>query len=199
MSHESEYQAYDDDELTRLLAVDVDAHFPKVVWKNTNKLYKFVMHHFGLSQVDAEDILQEAMMKAYIALKGYPRERILNLKLKPWIYKITRNESLKYLEKKGRKQPSVILIDDLDNPVQLVVGLPEQPDVVVERKEFIEAFWKAFQELSQNEQQVLILSFVYDLTYAEIGILLDKPEGTIKSLVSRARKKLHKMSDDFLK
>jgi DNA-directed RNA polymerase specialized sigma24 family protein len=37
------------------------------------------------------------------------------------------------------------------------------------------------------------------LTYAEIGILLDKPEGTIKSLVSRARKKLHKMSDDFLK
>src|SRR2546423_4107353 len=159
MSHESEY---DDEELTRLLAEDVDAHFPKVVRKYTDVLYRFVMNHFGLSQVDAEDILQEAMMKAYIALKGYPRERILNLKLKPWIYKITRNESLKYLDKKGRKQSSVILIDDLDNPVlkQLVAGPPEQPDVVVERKEFTEAFWQAFQELSQNEQQVLILGFV---------------------------------------
>ncbi len=50
--------------------------------------YTFVSRQ-GSSPHDAEDIVQEALIRAYYALGDYPEERVRALKLQPWLYKIT--------------------------------------------------------------------------------------------------------------
>jgi streptogramin lyase len=66
-----------------------------------HQLYAFVLHRVA-SQQDAEDIVSEAFVRAYLALKSYPAERVLSLKLRPWLYKITFNE---YCRFSGRSTP----------------------------------------------------------------------------------------------
>ena len=61
-----------------------------------HQLYAFVLRRVA-SQQDAEDIVSEAFVRAYLALKGYPAERVRTLKLRPWLYKITYNEYCRFI------------------------------------------------------------------------------------------------------
>ena len=180
--------SYNEEELTGLLANDLDWNFAKVVSLYTGKLYHFARRSFRLDEVDAEDVVQEVMMNAYNALRGYPRERILRLKLNAWMYTITKNECKKFLKKWARKQQIEIPLEELSLMREQFrkSGIDAVGD--------IEEFQQAFKQLTEDEQKVLILHFIDGMTYEEIGKVLDKKEGTIKSHVSRARETLSKFT-----
>lgn len=186
--------SYDEEELTGNLANDLDAHFPEVVKIYTGRLYSFARNSYRLSVMDAEEIVQEVMMHAYTALRGYPEERILSLKLNAWMYKIAVNECLKFVTKWARRQQFEVPIDDLNIMLEQLTGSDARKPV-----EDIQEFRQAFQRLTSDEQKVLILHFIDGMKYAEIGKVLDKAESTVKSHVFRARQKLIQMTGDFFK
>ena len=78
------------DDLTEALACDVDRQFERLVLAYQDRLYGFVLRLSG-SPRDAEEITQDAFIRAYHALVRYPKERIQALALRPWLYQIALN------------------------------------------------------------------------------------------------------------
>lgn len=175
-----------EEELIGLLANNLDRNFPQVVSHYTGKLFHFARSSFRLNKEDAEDVVQNVMMNAYNALRGYPGERILRLKLNAWMYKIAKNECRKFVEKWARTQLREIPLEELS----LMRDRFAESDINAIGD--IQEFQQAFKQLTEDEQRVLILHFIDGMKYAEIGKVLDKEESTIKSYVFRAREKLSK-------
>src|SRR5260370_14060932 len=77
-----------DSDILALLATDLRHSYDLLVSTYWYRLKVFVLSRMGSPQ-DAEDIVQEAFVRAYYALERYPATRILELKVRPWLYKIT--------------------------------------------------------------------------------------------------------------
>jgi RNA polymerase sigma factor (sigma-70 family) len=77
-----------DSQIVALLATDLKHSYEQLVSTYWHRLKAFILRHVGSPQ-DAEDIVQEAFVRAYYALEAYPEQRILALKVRPWLYKIT--------------------------------------------------------------------------------------------------------------
>src|SRR5213078_2149897 len=77
-------------ELTVRLSRDVDTAFPDLVSSYRQAVYTTALRMSG-RQVDAADLAAEAFLRAYQALRGYPPERIRELKLRPWLITIALN------------------------------------------------------------------------------------------------------------
>ncbi|WP_422877905.1 RNA polymerase sigma factor [Ktedonosporobacter rubrisoli] len=75
------------EDILTLLATDLDCYYEQLVALYWRQLYVFVLRR-ARSPQDAEDIVQEAFVRAYLALQRYSAQRILCLKLRPWLYKV---------------------------------------------------------------------------------------------------------------
>ena len=73
--------------LTQRLARDIDAGFPALVTEHSDRLYSIALRLLG-DRRDAEEVAQDALVRAYRAMHGYPRERVAALKLRPWLASI---------------------------------------------------------------------------------------------------------------
>src|SRR5258706_574888 len=80
----------EDRDLSASLAHDLDAAFESLVWAYQDRLYAFAARMTG-DHHDAEEIAQDAFVRAYRALAGYDRKRISALELRPWLYTIALN------------------------------------------------------------------------------------------------------------
>src|SRR6266566_3157036 len=140
-------------DLLELLATDLDCYFQQLVLRTQQRLYAFALRQAGSPQ-DAEDIVQEAYIRAYHALADYPPERIRSMKLQPWLYKITlhifyrqassirlvcdpldlsEESELLDIEEDEQEQPEKILEgrESLQELEALVAWLPEQYRIAV--------------------------------------------------------------------
>src|SRR5437588_12978715 len=79
-----------DEQLLSLLATDLDYHFRQLVILYQQRLYSFALRLVGSPQ-DAEDIVQEAFLRSYHALKSYPVLKVRAVRLPQWLYTITLN------------------------------------------------------------------------------------------------------------
>ena len=80
----------DEEDLLSLLAADLDRHFRQLVLLYQQRLYSFALRLAGSPQ-DAEDIVQEAFLRSYHALKSYPVLKVRAVRLRQWLYTITLN------------------------------------------------------------------------------------------------------------
>src|ERR1700693_3640144 len=76
--------------LEAALAEDLEGCFERLVREYQDRLYSFA-HRLAGNPQDAEEIAQDAFVRAYRAMKTYPPERIRALSLKAWLYQITLN------------------------------------------------------------------------------------------------------------
>jgi RNA polymerase sigma-70 factor (ECF subfamily) len=130
---------------------------------------------------DAEDVAQEAFIRAYRALDRYDLER----PFRPWLLGITRNlasnrrRSLRrYLAALGRLGRERVVRGELTtshNPAQV---------------EQARTLWRAVHRLKETDQQVIYLRFFLELPVAEAAQVLDVAPGTVKSRLHRALKRL---------
>src|SRR6185503_8175605 len=72
-----------DSQLLAALARDLDGSFEGLVLAHQDRLYSIALRMRGDAR-DAEEAAQDALVRAYRALSGYPAERILELRLRPW-------------------------------------------------------------------------------------------------------------------
>jgi len=78
------------DPLAEALARDLDGAFEAMVREYEDRLYSFALRLTGRRE-DAEDVAQDAFVRAYRALQGYGLDRVRALALKAWLYRITLN------------------------------------------------------------------------------------------------------------
>jgi RNA polymerase sigma-70 factor, ECF subfamily len=185
-----EDMAQSDEQLPGLLATDLDRHFKQLVLVYQHRLYAFALRQVGNS-LDAEDIVQEAFIRAYYALGDYPEERVQALKLQPWLFKITLN--VFYSRLRTARLPQVPLdISEESMHLEIENDRREQPEVVLENSERIHELETLVCTLPQQYREVINLYYFEDLSYREIAELLNQPLGTVKSSLHRGTRLLRK-------
>jgi RNA polymerase sigma-70 factor (ECF subfamily) len=157
------------------------------------------------SVVDAEDLVQETMLRAWRARDTFDPGRA---SLRTWLYRIATNVCLTALERRGRRPlPSGLGGASLDPDTALVRG-PEVPwlqpipdalitdpaAVVASRGSVRLALVAAMQHLSARQRAVLILRDVLAWPAAEVADLLDVSVAAVNSLLQRARTQLASVS-----
>lgn len=140
---------------------------------------------------DAQDLTQEAFVKAYRARETYdPSQPFL-----PWFHRILRNTCFSFLRKKGRLRERSIhsranAQDDGNETWEIIDARAAAPSDDAEAKETAEVFSDALDKLSARDREIIVLRHYQELSYKEIAAALDVPEGTVMSRLFHARKRI---------
>ncbi len=167
------------DDLTERLASDLDGAFADLVRTLQDDLHSGMRRLHG---PDAEDLCQEAFIRAYRALEGYPSERIRSLRLRGWIWTIALNLGRNRLRDRARRPVPVPLED------RFGVDDPEPPDGA--------AWDRRLSVLSPARRTAVVLRHVVGLGYAEIAEATGRPEGSVKADVHRGIEQLRRIMED---
>ena len=135
-----------------------------------------VIHKMLFDFEDAKDVTQVVFIKAYEKLDTFNSK----YKFFSWIYRITINETLNFINHKKRK-------------VQLktnVVSSGENPEEYLENTQLVDGLHLAIMELPIEYRIVLILRHFEELSYKEIALMLNILEKTVKSRLFSARQSL---------
>jgi RNA polymerase sigma-70 factor (ECF subfamily) len=137
---------------------------------------------------DAEDIAQETFLRAWNHLKRFDPTR----PLRPWLLSIASNLASNRRRSAGR-YVSALTRAFRSEPASSA-SIEEKSARRMEASEL----WKAVQNLSMPDQQIIYLRFFLELSVAETAQTLDVPEGTVKSRLNRALERLRGIiQEDF--
>lgn len=136
-----------------------------------------------LDRVKGEDILQQAMLNAFLALQGFSRERILQLNLSAWLYKITLNAARRTIEQRSRVQVGG---EEFENAIrELCDGAT--PATIAERRDQLERILKAVETLPSPYGEVAVLYFIDNMKQEDIAAKLGRTLSAVKTQVMRAK------------
>lgn len=174
-----------DEQLTAALAADLDGSFEALVRAYQDRLYAFGLRLTG-SPRDAEEIAQDALVRAYRALRRYPAERVVTLRLRAWLFQVTVNVARNRMRARRLAEVPLLLEDGtrdglLDHPADAA----EQPEQQAERRADQEHLAAIVAALPERYRAAVVLRHVQGLGYAEIAVILGQPAGTVKSNVHR--------------
>jgi RNA polymerase sigma-70 factor, ECF subfamily len=145
------------------------------------------------SEADAEEVVQEAALKAYKALGSFRGES----KFSTWLVKITLNEARMRL-RRSHSESEVPLQDFMDDgnsdyTPAVLTDWREIPSEALDRKELREILHRALDELPEKYREVLILRDVREMNIQETVRLLGISEGMVKTRLLRARLMMQKI------
>ena len=181
MTREEEYAV-----IRRVCAGDTDA-FEALVTAYQKQVYNLALRTVG-NEEDAAEMTQEAFLRAYRSLGSFRGDS----KFSVWLYRLTTNICIDFLRSRGRR-PTVSLTaaDEDEEPQELDVADDRfDPVQSLERAELRRAVQRGLASLPEDYRRILMLRELSGLSYAEIGQVLRLEEGTVKSRLFRARKKL---------
>lgn len=136
------------------------------------------------SRSDAEDIVQDAFVRAWREAPSFDRSRG---SAATWLATLTRNRAIDLLRAKGRKfKRDAALATEAD----VGPSSAESPEHHVARGQRARAVHHAIAQLSQEQRQALELAYFGGLSHSEIAEVLDQPLGTVKTRLLTAAKKL---------
>jgi RNA polymerase sigma factor (sigma-70 family) len=175
--------------LPAALAADRDAAFPHLVRALIDGVYSGALRLTG-SRADAEDITQEAFLRAYRALGTYPAERIRELRLREWVWTIAANLCRNRARSRER------------HPAEALPGAAPMADPAPgpEAQALASAESRALAEylarLPWGQRSAVVLRHVTGLSYAEAATALDRPIGTVKADVHRGLQQLRRYLEE---
>lgn len=175
----------DDETLTRELATNLDGAFEALVRAYQDRLYAFGLRLTG-SPRDAEEIAQDAFVRAYRALARYPAEQVRTLKLRAWLFQVTVNVAR---NRARTRRPAEMPLTSADGSRDGLAELPaddaEQPEQVAERHAERDQVAAVVAALPERYRAAVVLRHIQGLSYQEIAVVLGQPAGTVKSNVHR--------------
>ena len=140
--------------------------------------------------MEAEDIAQEAFIKAYRALASFRGDSAFYT----WLYRIAINTAKNYLVSNKRRPIDYDL--DLQDPEQYALQARltdgETPEHLVLTDEIRETVNGAIAELPEDLRTAIVLREIDGLSYEEIAASMDCPVGTVRSRIFRAREAIDK-------
>ena len=163
-----------DERLVDLVRAGSEAAFETIVERYRRALMRYVSRL--LPPERAEDVVQQALVKAYEAMHRDGAE----LNLKPWLYRIAHNTALNALRDRGLHH------DELDERIDGV----ERPDQALERTQGLRDVLVAVQALPERQRDAVLLRELEGRSYEEIALALGVTDGAVRQLLNRARNSL---------
>lgn len=185
-----------EEDLPSLLATNLHLYFPQLMLCYQHRLYTFA-YRLCTSQQNAEDIVQEAFVNAYVSLENYPPERIHTLKLQAWLYRVTLNV---YTHSLRHARLHIVPLDTGNDSTMLEIAdrPEEQPELLFEQLEQRQELACLLDQIPAKYRICITCYYFEHFTYQEIADLLDQPIGTVKSSVSRGIRQLRTLFEASL-
>jgi RNA polymerase sigma factor (sigma-70 family) len=173
-----------DHTLVGLVAAGSDDAFAALDLRYRRRLVRFAQGFVTGGTADAEDAVQEAMVRAVRALRNGSRPDAVG----PWLHRIARNCALDISG--ARRRHPVVELADHAHPVA------EDASVTVERRLGVRGLVDDVSDLPQTQRSALVLRELEGRSYAAIADELDVTVPAVKSLLVRARQGLRRARDD---
>jgi len=172
--------------LRERLADDLDGSFEELVRTYQDRLFSYALR-LTARREDAEEVAQDAFVRAYRALGTYPAERIRAMALRAWLYQITLNVARNRL--RGKK-PRMVSLDHPLSPRgetawEAADDEASRPDARLEDSRRRADIASLVAGLPERYRAPLILRYVEGLQLDEVAKVLKQPLGTAKSNVHR--------------
>ncbi|MEN3203051.1 MAG: sigma-70 family RNA polymerase sigma factor [Atribacterota bacterium] len=152
-----------------------------------NYVYGMVRH-----RQDAEDLTQEAFVKAFFALKTYKD----SFEFSTWMYRIARNVCLDYFRRQKIRSffsLNTPVGEEKEGEVEDFLPSDKDPEEGVLEGEILERVSQAVEKLPWKFREVIVLRYIEELPYEEIAQILGIPVGTVKTYLHRAKEKLREI------
>jgi len=159
------------------------AAFNSLMGMHERRMYAVALRMCGNPE-DAQDCLQEAMLRVYRAISGFKAQSSFST----WVYRITMNTCLDELRKR-KNRPNTSLDSLLDSGWS-PIDRGESPERRTMRREMRRSLMACMSELPDDMRAAVLLRDVQGYSYDEIASMLNVNVGTIKSRISRGREKL---------
>lgn len=137
------------------------------------------------SYEDAEDVAQEAFVRAYEAIGRYDVSR----PFAPWLYRIVVNLCLDLMRRR-KCRPQQAAFSEETEPLDTRAGDMESPEDALIREETEAELFAAIQELPEAYRVALVLRYLDDLPYTQIAQVLNTSVANVQMRISRARQRL---------
>ena len=177
------YRDLEESELIEYAKTDKEA-FGELYERYVDRIYSYVYYRTG-DVAEAEDLTAKIFFRA---MQHIPRYTDRGLPFSAWLYRIARNLVANWHRDRSRRH--IIALDDI---TQWRIG-SESPEFETQWMEDRESLLKVVRRLPSDRQELLIFKFVDKLSNAEIGKIMGRSEGAIKSLYHRT---LLSMRDEF--
>jgi RNA polymerase sigma factor (sigma-70 family) len=173
------------------------AAYDDLVRRYQERIYATV-YHMTSNHEDANDLAQEAFIKAFQALKSFKG----GSSFYTWVYRIAVNKTINFL--KQRKNKTQMSLDDLDfnaehDPDLVALISDKTPRREAGLAELQEKLNIAMQKLSEPHRLVVTLHDVQGLPHDEVAKIMDCNVGTVRSRLFYARQQLQSYLSDYLK
>ncbi len=169
------YAEAGDAQLVEWAQADDPTAFGELYTRYVQKIYNYVYYRTG-NHHDAEDLTSRVFFRA-LGHIGHYNDR--GVPFSAWLYRIAHNLVANWHRDRGRQK-----IVPLDETIMSGHGF-SAPEALAESLEEEEMLLRSIRELPPDRQQLLILKFVERLSNAEIGAIMNRTEGAIKSLYHR--------------
>jgi RNA polymerase sigma-70 factor (ECF subfamily) len=180
--HQEQHNATDQELVAK--AIENKQAFASIVLRYEAPLMRYIIRLGCKESCAAEDLLQEIFIKVYVHLNEYDPF----LQFSSWIYRIAHNEIVTHFRKEKRR-PSVLTKDEV---LFLFQNIADDVDLNAKerQKHAPQEIQVALDRLEPKYRDVLVLQFFEEKSYEEISDILLIPQGSVATLINRAKKKI---------
>ena len=178
-------------ELVERAKNDTEA-FGKLYDRYYSQIFGYVLRRTASIEI-AQDVTSEVFLKT---LKNLGRFRWRGTPLSSWLYRIAAHEIANYFRKSKHRQ---LCLEEISDSISISNVSAEteliEAEAELKRHEEFLTLHQSISKLSVKYQEVITLRFFENKKVKEIGEILDKREGTVKSLLHRGLEKLRKLME----
>lgn len=172
----------DEDKIVQRARRGDAAAFEALVTAYRDRVYRLALRLCG-NEADADEAAQEAFLAAWRGLPNFRGES----RFSTWLYQLVNHAAIDLLRREKRRVVAGD-INEVDTP-----DTAPSPQQQAERNEQRQAVRRAVLALPPEQRQVVVLRFMEELSYEEIGAALHLPTGTVKSRLNRAKTALREI------
>ncbi len=167
-----------------------------LVEKYKRMVYRLAMQ-ITKNHADADDVMQETFIKVYRSIRTFRKDAAFET----WLYRIVVNEALNFVKRRERQRESTLEIASeaaYEATTRYRAQIANDPHAHAEKSELRHHVTEAVNSLSLKHRTVVILHEFEGLTHAEIASILNCSEGTVRSRLHYARKKLRTLLQPYV-
>jgi RNA polymerase sigma-70 factor (ECF subfamily) len=173
------------------------AAYDELVRRYQERVYA-MLYHMTANHEDANDLAQEAFIRAYRSLRSFKGDSSFFT----WLYRIAVNRAINFLKQRGRR--THLSLNDLDfnaehDPDLVALVSDKTPRREAGLNELQEKLNAAMLQLSETHRLVVTLHDVQGLSHEEISRIMDCNTGTVRSRLFYARQQLQSLLSDYVK
>ena len=148
------------------------------------------------NETNAEEIVQEVFIEVFRSVKNFKNDSSIST----WIYRITINKSLDFIRKHKRKKRFGVVVNLFKEETNEPIIHPKNffhPGIALEQKEKSAILFAAIEQLNERQKTCFVLKHIEGLSQKEIAIIMECTEGSVESMLSRAKEKLRELLSNY--